>query len=955
MFMLRVPVSRLALSFFALTTALVAVSPQPPPRPNLANLPIRFEANIGQAESAVEFLAHGQNSSLMLTRTEARLVVRNGRSTNASKDLHLRLSGSNPNPRLEGMDRLPGTANYLIGTDPARWRTDAPTYARVKYHAVYPDIDLVYYGNGESLEYDFVLQPGAQPQDITLEFAGAEKISLDPSGDLLIHAGGDTVRQHRPVVYQEVGGARKLLAGNYVLKSGMKIGIQVADYDRSRPLIVDPVLTYSGTFGGNGLNQAQGVAVDGQGNVYITGRTTAADFPTAHGFQMGFLGAQDAFVIKLNTNGAVVYSTYLGGGLINDLTIASVTSGQGIAVNTNGNAYITGYTSATNFPVKNALQSTNASMNFNRYNAFVTELSPDGSSLVFSTYLGGKGTDAANGIALDGDGAAVITGWTTSVDFPTNRPAQPAYGGDGDAFVSKLSPDGSTLIFSTYLGGDTYENIKPYSTSPSDSGGAVAVDFSGDTYVTGWTYSTNFPVLNAFQSSNGSPFAGSFSAAFVTKLDPSGALVYSTYFGGSLGDAGRGIGVDFNGNAYFAGNDMFGGLYTTNAFQGSFGGNGGANIGDGFVAALDFTGTNLLYSTYLGGSGDDQINGLSVRPEDGSVAVTGFTDSPDFPLLNPVQPTGNQGVFVSSGAGGGWTAANSGLGSSVIYSIKMDPVNPNHFFALTRTGCYKSTDGGAHWTPASNGLTSSASPSASGSLAGLLALDPVHPGTLYAGTFAGVFKTINNGANWTKASTGLPSNPSIQTVAIDPTTPTTLYVGTGTKGVYKSTDGGGTWTAMNGGLTIMNVQALLVDPQNPANVYAGTENFGFSPSLFKSTNGGVNWTVLGGGIAAGAIGALAASPANPSTLYAVIANDFNNPVLQVSTNGGLNWSQLLQANDFKMTALAVGGSSGPVAPALSIGRSGNNDALSWPVAATGYTLQSAPTLGPGSIRCRRDH
>ncbi len=944
--MLRVLVLRLVFPLIAVVTALAGVPPKSPGRPNLADLPIRFEANIGQADSAVEFLAHGQNGSLLLTRTEAWIALRNGGATNDSGLLRLRLPGSNPHPRLEGIDKLPGTAHYLTGNDPAHWRTGASTYARVKYHEVYPGIDLIYYGNGTRLEYDFVLQPGARPQDISLEFAGAEKISLDPSGDLLVHIQGSSVRQHRPVIYQEVNGTRKLLAGNYVLGTGMRVGIQVGDYDPSRALVVDPVLSYAATFGGNGLNEAKSIALDGQGNVYITGRTTAKDFPITHGFQTTFLGAQDAFVIKINTNGAVVYSTYLGGGLVNDLTIASVSSGQGIAVNTDGNAYVTGYTSATNFPTRNALQSTNGSTAFDRYNAFVSELSSDGSALIYSTYLGGKGTDAANGIALDGDGAVVITGYATSTDFPTVHAVQPAYGGNGDAFVSKLSPDGSSLVYSTYLGGGDVENMKQFSSSPGDSGGAIAVDFAGNAYVTGWTFSTDFPVLNALQPRNGTTAPGTFSAAFVTKLDPAGSLAYSTYFGGQLGDFGRAIGVDFNGNAYFAGNNMFGGLPTANAFQPASGGSGGANIGDGFVAALDATGTNLLYSTYLGGSGDDQINGIAVRPEDGSVAVTGFTDSPDFPLLNPVQPSGNQGIFVSAGADGGWTAANAGLGSSVIYSIQIDPANPALLYALTRTGCYKSTDGGGHWTSASTGLTSSASPSASGSTASMLALDPIHAGTLYAGTFGGVFKTTNGGGKWVSSSSGFTSNPSIQTLALDPVTSTTLYAGTGSKGVYKSTDGGAHWTPMNGGLTILNVQALLVDPQNPATVYAGTENFGFNPSLFKSTNGGVNWSVLGGGLAVGAVAALAASPANASTLYAVIANDFNNPVLQVSTNGGLNWSQLLQANGFKMTALAVGGSAGPVAPALSIGRSGNNDALSWPVASTGYKLQSTPTLGP---------
>jgi hypothetical protein len=897
-----------------------------------ANLPISFEANIGQADAAVKFLAHGSSGDFLLTRSEAWLTVQKRGEENGPRLLRLRLAGANADSELEGLDPLAGKANYILGNDSSRWHTDVPTFARVKYHEVYPGVDLIYYGNQQKLEYDFIVRPGASPNAIALEFAGADKISLDAEGDLLLYAGGNPVRQHKPVVYQEINGARKMLAGNYVLHSAMQAGFQVADYDKTVPLIIDPVLAYSATFGGSGLNQALAIALDTNDNVYVTGNTTSSDFPLVNPYQSNYLGNLDVFVMKFDTNGAVVYSTYLGGGLLNNINQGS--SGQSIAVDVNGDAFVAGYTQVTNFPVINALQTTNRGS----ADAFVTELNPAGNALVFSTYLGGKGVDAANGVALNTNGDVIITGFTQSTNFPTANPAQPVYGGNGDAFIAKLSAGGGALLYSTYLGGSNYDNIKSFSSKPGDSGGAVAVDFDGNAYVTGWTYSTNFPVLNAFQPTNATSFYGLYSAAFVTKFDPAGNLVYSTYFAGQRGDFGRAIGVDFGGNVYFAGNDLTGTLPTTNAFQASFGGASGAQTGDGFVAAFDSTGTNLIYSTYLGGSGDDQVNGIAVRPEDGAVAVTGFTDSPNFPLLNAVQPTGNQGFFISANGATTWNLSNAGLASGIIYAIQVDPSNPSVVYALTKNGFFKSTDGGVDWTSAGNGLGIFLT-SSYGLSSPLLALNPLHPGTLYIGGYSGIFKTTNGAANWTTFNSGLPGNPWIQAVAVDPATPTTLYVGTQANGVYKSIDGGNSWNVATNGLNNLNVGVLLVDPQNSTNIYAGVDNSS-GTSLFKSSNGGGNWTLLGGGLAAGPVVTLAA---NASTIYSVVGNVNESATLYSSTNGGANWAQLLQAQGLNFTALAI---APPSVPALTIAGSGNNDIVSWPASFNGYTLQFTPSLNP---------
>lgn len=918
-----------------------------------ANLPVSFEANIGQADAAVQFLAHGHNGSLLLTHSEAWLALHNNGNENARRVLRLKLAGTNPSPRLEGLDPLPGKVNYLIGNDSSRWRTDTPTFARVKYHDVYPGVDLIYYGNQQKLEYDLVLQPGANPNDILLQFSGADTIRLDADGDLMLQVAGDSIRQHKPIVYQEIGGARKMLSGNYVLHSGMQVGFEIADYDKTQPLVIDPVLAFSATFGGSGLNQGLSVAVDSQDNVYVTGITTSGDFPTVNPFQTNKLGSHSAYVVKFNTNGAVIYSTFLGGGVLNDQTTTS-TSGQGIAVDANGDAFVTGYTTATNFPVLNAFQTNKAALSYSGRNAFVTELNPAGNGLVYSTYLGGSNSDTATGIALDTNDDAIVTGYTSSTNFPTVNAAQPVYGGNGDAFVAKLSANGNSLVYSTFLGGSSYENEDLSLSGGGAPVGAVAVDFDGNAYVTGVTYSTNFPSLNAYQPTNAISIHGGFvsvsAAAFVTKLDPSGNLVYSTYFGGlNGGDFGRAIGVDFQDNVYFGGNSTVGYLSVTNAFQASFGGSGANGIGDGFVAALDFTGTNLIYCTYLGGSGDDQVSGIAVRPDDGAVAVTGFTESQNFPMLNAVQPTGYQGLFMSANGATSWNLSNAGLASGVIYSIQVDPSNPMTVYALTANGCFKSMDGGADWTSASSGLGYVAA-SSYGSPASLMAIDPLHSGTLYIAGYAGIYKTTNGAANWTLTSTGLPSNPWVQTVAVDPNVPTTLYAGTYFDGIYKSTNGAATWNVATNGLNTLNFDALLVDPNNSSNVYAGGGSYTFSVSLFASTNGGGNWSLLGGGLRGGAVNLLAASASIPTTIYSVIGNDVgyspgSAPALESSTNGGLNWFSLLAAGSLSFTALAI---APPTTPALTIAGSGNNDNVSWPASFAGYVLQSTASLNPAS-------
>jgi hypothetical protein len=664
-------------------------------------LPLQFEANRGQTHKDVRFLSRGPGYSLYLTAGEAVLVLskpnpdakRDARNTQVRREapaqlksvaLRMSLVGAARKPRVAGLDELPGKANYFIGKDPAKWRTNVPTYAKVQYRNIYPGIDLVYYGNQRQLEYDFVVAPGADPNRIVLGFKGAEKLEIDAQGELVLHASGGDIRQHKPVIYQNIDAVRREIAGGYVRKGANRVGFGITAYDTSRPLIIDPILSYSTYLGGNGGDFGAGIAVDAGGNAYVTGNTTSTDFPTTAGaFQVLFGGGinGDVFVTKLDPTGtALVYSTYLGG--------IDYEYGSGIAVDAGGNAYVTGYTRSNNFPITaGAFQTTFADPSGSG-DVFVTKINPTGTALVYSTFLGGSGDELTggigNGIAVDSSGSAYVTGSTRSADFPTTVGAfQAVHAGAWDnPFVTKLDPTGSTLIYSTFLGEGTGHGIAVdtngsayitgnvqgpfpttsgavqrtsggafvtkldptgttliYSTllggSRSEGGEAIAVDADGNAYVTGYTYSANFPTTpGAFQpifggARNPPNRFGPDPDAFVTKLNPTGsALVYSTYLGGSGTEFGRGIAVDANGNAYVTGSTGSINFPTTpGAFQPTWGG----GPYDAFVTKLHSTGAVLVYSTYLGGVDADSGQGIALDAN-ANAYVTGSTASKDFPI-----------------------------------------------------------------------------------------------------------------------------------------------------------------------------------------------------------------------------------------------------------------------------------------------------------------------------------
>ncbi len=585
--------------------------------PAYGQVPLSFEVNRGQAGEGVRFVARTSGYTLLVTAAGPELVFRGGGA-------RMRLVGANPKARLEGLDAQAGRSHYFVG-ERSQWRTEIPHYGRVRLEEVYPGIDLIYYGNRRDLEYDFVVHPGADPGRIRMEFEGGGPARLDAEGNLAVPAPAGEIRQQRPQIYQRVAGARRQVAGGYRLDASGRVGFRLGTWDRSKTLVIDPVLVYSTFVGGSAFEEGNQIAVDASGNVYLTGETDSFSFPVTSGSYRSFsVGGTEAFVAKLNPEGTrVVYATYFGG-FENE-------AGRAIAVDGAGAAYVTGWTrSRPVFPVTfEALQRT---FGGGDQDAFVMKLSPGGGSLTYATYLGGGGIDSGLGIAVDAAGNAYVTGLTESTNFPvTAGVVQPAYGGgDLEAFAAKLDPTGAALLYGTYLGGRDL-----------DAGFAIAVDAAGSAYVAGDTYSNDFPVTpGAFQTRSGPAFD-----AFLAKLDPAaGALVYSTYLGGSQNSRALGVAVDSRGRAFVTGWTLAPDFPTTpGAFQTRHAGDREA-----FVTKLDPAGSAPIYSTYLGGSLADAGRAIAVDAE-GNAFVAGSTSSPDFPITGgAVQgQAGRQDAFLA--------------------------------------------------------------------------------------------------------------------------------------------------------------------------------------------------------------------------------------------------------------------------------------------------------------------
>lgn len=736
------------------------------------HLPLYFIKNDGQLGETVRYYERGLGHSILFTDEEILFHfetggdqatgVFEGESRPPLRQVHKAGDGEargrfsqvrlypvhmQKEVNVQGLDPQEGKVNYFLGKNPANWKTDIPTYRSVVYREAYPGVDLKFYGSNERLEYDVIVNAGADPSQVKFGYSGIQSLSISEEGDLhLVLPGGGTLIHKKPLAYQEINGERREVEGAFLVEphpgkaaseeESFVFGFKLAAYNPAYPLVIDPVLVYSSYLGGSGSDTGYGIAVDSSGYAYVTGRTASSSFPTASALDGSFGGVIDVFVTKFNLAGsALVYSTYLGG--------SDSDAANAIAVDSSGCVYLTGETLSTDFPTQNPYSSGLSSAGY--ADAFVVKLNANGSALTYSTYLGGKLYDAGLGIAVDSSGRAYVTGQTISTDFPIAGSAlQASYGGGGaDAFITIFNAAGSTLSCSTYLGGndadagyaiavdgsylyvtgETASSNFPitagvqtiygggdfdafvlkadrstlevvYTTylggSGADYGRGIAVASGGVAYVTGTTSSTDFPVAGAVQETSGGG-----DDAFVTQLTADGDdLSFSTYLGGAGDDIGQAIAVDNKGNAYVAGKTS-GGFPTKKAVQSVYGG-GGA---DAFVARIDCTEGEVAYSTYLGGTAADVGRGIALGTG-GNVYVTGWTSSYGFPTTS--------GAFMTA-KGGGYDVFVTKL-NAILADFSGTPTSGIYPLTVAFTDTSEGTISGWSWNFGDNGTASTQNP-----------------------------------------------------------------------------------------------------------------------------------------------------------------------------------------------------------------------------------------------------
>jgi hypothetical protein len=514
--------------------------------------------------------------------------------------------GASSTARPVGLEPAGARISSIKGNDSGRW-TSAQAYGVVRYKELYPGVDLIYSAAHTRLKSEFYIQPGADPSSIHLRYSGSPK--LDSSGNLLVESERGTLREDAPVAYQEIGGVRVPVEAAFFLEADGMVAFNVGAYDPEYLLVIDPVLTFSTVFGGFGYTTINSTAVDANGNIYFAGCTDSTVSPIVKALQSIDKGSNEAFVGKVGPDGKLLYATYLGG--------TGSDCATGIAVDSGGAAIVTGWTSSRDFPIASAYQ---PSLRGGR-DAFVARLSAQGDRLLFSTYFGGLMDDMAYGVAVDGSGNAYITGQTYSLDFPVRNALQPRLAGGTDAFLAEFTATGN-LVYSTFYGG-----------SFDDSAKAVTVSADGVASIAGATQSLDLPTVGAIQNRNGGG-----QDAFVAQFGKLGANIrYATYLGGSGGSVGApefatSIALDYTGAAYVTGVTSSPNFPTVRAlFPSPRGGT------DAFVAKLSPSGSQLVYSTYLGGASIDMANGIAVDAA-GNAYVAGTTWSQDFPATAPLMP-----------------------------------------------------------------------------------------------------------------------------------------------------------------------------------------------------------------------------------------------------------------------------------------------------------------------------
>ena len=788
------------------------------PHAELLNLPLSFEANRGQTDRPVKFLSRGDGYALFLTADSAVFKLRSFRESSSPAVVRMRLAGANSEAKINGAQALPGTVNYFIGNKPEQWTTGVETFSKVSFQQIYRGIDLLYYGTQRQLEYDFIVSPGADPGQIALEFSGARP-SLGADGDLVLTLDGGPLSFRKPVVYQvNENGGKDVVAASYKL-TGDRVQFTLGQYDPDRALVIDPVLVYLTYLGGSntdvignttyGGNTTQGVAVDTAGNVYVTGFTQSTDFPVQGALQVvNTTNAYTGYVAKLNPAGSqLIYSTYIGGDALGDGT---TTRPYAIAVDGSGSAYVTGYTTARQFPVTAGAYQTLCGALLNgqstcpgAQSAFLTKFSPNGSSLVYSTFLG-PSNEIGLAVAVDSHGQAYVAGDSgdqcstggAATCFPTtpnavlpgtafNTTLNPANFNQGSAFISVFDAAGAKLLYSSLFGGDGSSAGNQHVTF----GSGVAVDSSGYFYLVGTTQSNQIPVTpGAFQTTfAGNPKAGygEPSRGFVAKFKPvnaGAALLYATYLGGfdktqvGYQDVIAGIAADAAGNAYVSGNAAY-------DFPATAGANDSAPCpaanscpNRGFLAKLNPAGSALVWATFTGTGtlGPTLSSASTISPPRldvvGNVYVSGIAgNNTEYPLVNPLQPAnGFGGVYVTEYDPTGTvmnfsTVIYDPAVNGQIFSGGVDVDSQGNMYVAGYTalpglpatpGAFRTTQNNTCcWDGFISKISADVIPAALSAQSASLTANPVSA-TLQVAAAAGVNWTANSNASWITVTSG---------------------------------------------------------------------------------------------------------------------------------------------------------------------------------------------------------
>ncbi|MCF6236213.1 MAG: SBBP repeat-containing protein [Gammaproteobacteria bacterium] len=623
------------------------------------NQPLVFEKNMGQFDSGIDFVSRNDHLNLYLAANYAKISFSR---SNTANNIKIKFLGANNLSKVQGINQKSGKIHYFSGQKKEAWQNNVSLYEKVTYQSIYPGIDLIYHANHGVLEYDFVVAPNIDYQTIKLKFEGTENIELSETGDLLLYFNQGTIVQKAPLVYQEKNNIKQIIESQYLLADNNEVSFLIADYDETRALIIDPVLTYASYLGGADNEEGNDIAVDSDGNTYIIGSTKSVDFPINNSLQDQYGGGEyDLFISKFDVDNTHIFTSYLGG--------SGDDKGLSIAVD-NNYIYIVGETNSRDFPTMLPIQSALAGdKNCNEgkddcNDAFIAKLSADGSTLLFSTYLGGDNKEIARSIVVDDEENVYIAGVTTSYNFPVQNEIQSTLKqqeasaselrrkcgvnlnikNHGDAFISKIDTNNFNYIFSTYFGGTCV-----------DAAFGIDLDNSKNIFVTGMTASPDFPVqVDSDLCSNSEieeetclPFQEDFkfqTDIFLLKLNPEGnKILYSTYFGDDGAEVGLDIAVDHAGAAYITGYTDSPNLAHLNPFQGSHGGQR-----DAFVAKFSSEKGGLLYSSYLGGDKDDEGHSIAVNTQY-EVYIAGKTSSDNFPVCNPIRSVygGKGDAFIS--------------------------------------------------------------------------------------------------------------------------------------------------------------------------------------------------------------------------------------------------------------------------------------------------------------------